>query len=283
MMNQPKVQVIVPVYNAEKYLRRCLDSLLQQTYPGWEAILINDASKDGSAGIIGEYLQKDSRFRYTKLEENCGVSAVRNIGLSKLTGKYTAFLDADDYWEKDMLALLLARAEESACDVVQCRFIYDYPGGRQVLPKGAFNKDLLLEGRGLHKVFVRMMTGINMNHVCMKLIRTELLKDIRFDSKLRTAEDLQFCVRLFRSVRRYCFVNKPLYHYCRNEESLTGRGLGSREKLQANRSVARDMIKALPDWGMDSMFYRLLCILRPYIIVCSKLIRMLMEKIFTKE
>ena len=83
-----------------------------------------------------------------------------------------------------------------------------------------------------------MSTGINMNHVCMKLIRTELIKDIRFDPTLKTAEDLKFCVELFCKVESYYFINRAFYHYCRNEESLTGRGLGGREKLKANRRVS---------------------------------------------
>ena len=283
MMNQPKVQVIVPVYNAEKYLQRCLDSLLAQRYTAWEAILINDASTDASAEILAEYQRRDKRFRFIDLAKNSGVSAVRNHALSLLTEKYTAFLDADDYWEDDMLSLLVEKAELHGCDVVQCRFMYDYPGGRQVLPNGAFNRDMLLDKRGMKKVYLRMMTGINMNHVCMKLVRTELLRDLRFDSALRTAEDLLFCVRLFCSVEKYCFVNRPMYHYCRNEESLTGKGLAGREKLRANRIVARHMVKALPEWGMNNVFYKLLCLLRPYLIIASKVIRMLAEKLFSKK
>lgn len=283
MMKPPKIQVIIPVYNAEKYLKRCLESLISQTFTEWEAILINDASKDQSALIIEKYVQRDPRFQLTNLEKNCGVSNVRNTALDKLTAEYTAFLDADDYWECEMLQTLLSKAEEHCLDVVQCRYMYDYPGGRQVLPKGAFNQDQLLEGRSLRKVYIRMMTSINMNHVCMKLIRTELLKEIRFDSSLRTAEDLKFCVQLFRLVKKYMFINKAMYHYCRNEESLTGKGLGAMVKLQANRRVALDMVKALPDWGMNRFYFKALCILRPYIIIGSKIIRMLMEKLFTKE
>ena len=129
----------------------------------------------------------------------------------------------------------------------------------------------------------KMSTGIKMNHVCMKLIRTELIKDIRFDTTLKTAEDLKFCTKLFCNVESYYFINKAFYHYCRNEESLTGRGLGGREKLKANRRVSGDMLKAIKELGIDTPLLKILCILRPYTIIVSKILRMVKEKLFSKE
>lgn len=277
------VQIVVPVYNAEKYLKRCLDSLKNQTYSNWEAILIDDASSDNGADIIKEYQAQDERFKFIQLDKNSGVSNVRNLALSKLTGKYTAFLDSDDYWEPDMLEVMVSKAEEGNFEVVQCRFMYDYPGGRQVLPRGAFDADIELRQGDMKKVYFKMATGINMNHVCMKLIRTELIKWLRFDTSLKTAEDLQFCIRMFCKVENYCFVNRPMYHYCRNEESLTGKGLGSVAKFKANRRVSKDMKKVLAEWGVDSLYWRVLCDLRPYIIIISKIIRSIKEKIFSKS
>ena len=88
-MSKPKVQIVIPVYNSAKYLRRCLDSLLEQTYPYWEAIMVNDASKDNSAEIMKEYQAKDDRISVYNFEENMGVSKVRNFALEKLSEKYT--------------------------------------------------------------------------------------------------------------------------------------------------------------------------------------------------
>ena len=207
-MSQPKVQIIVPVYNAEKYIKRCFDSLINQTYANWEAIVIDDASTDNSRKTVKEYISDDERFKFVALDENLGVSKVRNLALAMITEKYTAFLDSDDYWESDMLEALVKKAEESDFDVVQCRFIYDFPGGRQALPRGAFDKDTVLDKSNMKKVYFKMATGINMNHVCMKLIKSEIIRDIQFDTELRTAEDLKFCVKMFSKVSKYCFVNK---------------------------------------------------------------------------
>ena len=282
-MSKPKVQIVIPVYNSAKYLRRCLDSLLEQTYPYWEAIMVNDASKDNSVEIMREYQAKDVRITVYNFEENQGVSKVRNFALEKLSEKYTAFLDSDDFWEKDMLEVMVEKAERENVDVVQSRYFYDYAGGRRVLPKGVFKEDTAIDKNHINKIYYKMSTGINMNHVCMKLIRTELIKDIRFDPTLKTAEDLKFCTELFCKVESYYFINKPFYHYCRNEESLTGKGLGGREKLKANRRVSGDMVKAIKELGIDTPLLKTLCILRPYTIIVSKIFRMFKEKLFSKE
>lgn len=281
-MNKPTVQVVIPVYNAEKYIRRCLDSLISQTYPYWEAILIDDASADGGMEIIKEYQASDSRITVYSMEENSGVSNVRNFALSKLTAEYTAFLDADDFWENEMLEVMVEKAEEGI-DVVQCRYIYDYPGGKQVLPPGVFDRDTRIDKNSISKIYYKMATGINMNHVCMKLIRTELLKDLRFDTALKTAEDLKLCVRLFCNVESYYFINRAFYHYCRNADSLTGKSLSGKEKLKSNRIVAVDMKKAISDLGIDTPLLKILCSFRPYIIIISKIFRMIAEKLFSKK
>ena len=282
-MSKAKVQIIIPVFNAEKYIRKCLDSVKAQTFEDWQAIIIDDASTDKSADIINEYISDDNRYLYIKQNKNSGVSTARNTALAQLSSEYVAFLDADDYWEPDMLEAMVTKAEEHSCDVVQCRFIYDFPGNRTVLPKGAFDKDILLKENNLKSIYIKMMTGINMNHVCMKLIRTSLLKDARFDTSLKTAEDLKFCVGLFKNVKSYYFINKALYHYCRNEESLTGSSLSFKEKLNANRKASKDLLKALPSSGIDNIFYSTLSCLRPYIIIFSKVFRMIREKIITKR
>lgn len=282
-MSRPKVQIVIPVYNSAKYLRRCLDSLIEQTYPFWEAVLVDDASNDNSVEIIKEYQAKDERIVFYGFEKNQGVSNVRNFALEKLSEKYTAFLDSDDFWEKDMLEVMVGKAEEEDADVVQSRFFYDYAGGKRVLPKGAFKKDTKIGKKQINKIYYKMATGINMNHVCMKLIRTELIKDIRFDTTLRTAEDLQFCVKLFCNVKSYYFINRAFYHYCRNEESLTGKGLGGKEKLKANRKVSVTMGDAIKQLGIDTPLLKFLCGFRPYTIILSKIFRMIKEKLFSKE
>ena len=120
-MNQPIVSVIIPVYNTEKYLRACLDSVVNQTVKDIEIICVDDGSTDSSLAILQEYESKDSRVKvYAQEKSNAG--AARNVGLSKATGEYLAFLDSDDYYELFMLEHMLTCAHKRAADIVVCRF-----------------------------------------------------------------------------------------------------------------------------------------------------------------
>ena len=123
-----------------------------------------------------EFKENDDRFIYIKQPQNMGASAARNTGLENVTTEYTTFLDADDYWENTTLEEMVFAAKKYNADVVQCRFIYDFPGGKKISPSPAFKKDIFLKGKGLKKVYMKMLTGINMNHVCMKIIKKVITK-----------------------------------------------------------------------------------------------------------
>ena len=128
----PKVSVIIPVYNVEKYLSECLDSVVNQTLKDIEIICVNDGSLDGSAEILEEYAQKDNRIKVIT-QENRGVSEARNSGLKIASGEYIAFLDSDDYIDLKFFEQLYKRGIESNSDVVVCENIYRFSGNKQKL------------------------------------------------------------------------------------------------------------------------------------------------------
>lgn len=119
MSFSPKISVIIPVYNASQYLRECLDSVLEQTLNEIEVICVDDGSKDESLSIIEEYCQKDNRVNVISIE-NQGAGAARNIGLKMAKGEYLSFLDADDFFEKNMFSLMYKKGHENNADVVIC-------------------------------------------------------------------------------------------------------------------------------------------------------------------
>lgn len=278
-MAKPTIQIIIPVYNAEKTIIKCMASLKAQTFEDWQAILVDDASKDNSGRMIEEYAKSDARFVYVKQKVNGGVSKARNTALKMIESEYVSFLDSDDYWEPNMLEVMYSKAKKHDADVVQCRYIYDFPDGKQFLPAGSFASDVFLQGSKLNKVYLRMMTGINMNHLWVKLIKSSIIGDTQFDDTLATAEDLEFCVNVFKKVKSFYFTTNVLHHYCRWGNTLTGSSLGFAEKLKCNRRVSRVILKALPVWNIDNVFYRLLTLLRPYTIIVSKVFRIAREKL----
>ena len=113
------ISIVIPVYNVEKYLRECLDSLINQTFNDFEVICVNDGSKDSSLEILNEYAQKDIRFKVIS-QENGGSGSARNNGLSRAQGKYVQFLDGDDYFEPEMLEKLYNLAEKHQADITVC-------------------------------------------------------------------------------------------------------------------------------------------------------------------
>ena len=118
---QPKISVIVPVYKAEEYLHRCVDSILAQSFTGFELILINDGSPDNSGAICDEYAQKDNRVKVIH-KENGGVASARQCGIDNATGEYTIHADPDDWVEPTMLEELYNKAVEENADMVVCDF-----------------------------------------------------------------------------------------------------------------------------------------------------------------
>ena len=142
-MNQPKVSIIIPVYNTEKYLRECLDSVINQTLKDIEIICVDDGSTDSSPAILREYGENDSRVKvFTQEKSNAG--AARNVGLSRANGEYLAFLDSDDYFEPVMLEHMLACARERKADVVICRYnTFDERTGKTFPSSGGLNTDRL--------------------------------------------------------------------------------------------------------------------------------------------
>ena len=116
----PSISVIVPVYQAEKYLYRCLDSMARQTFSDWELLLVNDGSTDGSAALCDRFAAKDSRVRVFHRKKNQGVSEARNLGLHEAKGEFIAFLDADDCYEFQALETLWNLREQSGADAAAC-------------------------------------------------------------------------------------------------------------------------------------------------------------------
>ena len=116
-MGNELISIVVPIYNVEKYLRMCLDSILDQTYEHFECLLINDGSPDNSAEICREYVEKDARFRYFE-KENGGLASARNLGIKYSKGKYISFIDSDDWVEPDYLEVLHSKIKEYNTDFV---------------------------------------------------------------------------------------------------------------------------------------------------------------------
>ena len=209
---KPMVSVIVPVYNVEKFLPRCLESLLGQTLLEIEILCVDDASADGSAAVVREFAERDSRVRLLR-QEHKGVSAARNLGLEAARGEFVAFVDADDWVESNMLEALVSRAE--GCDVVVCsaQVHYEDDSRRESLERALIVENGLWSGGG--SLWECLERKGSWPFVWNKLYRRGLLMEqyLRFSTELSLGEDGAFLVLLWQYATKIAYVEKKLYHY----------------------------------------------------------------------
>lgn len=219
------ISIIIPVYNVESFLPKCIDSVLRQTYRDFEVLLIDDGSEDSSACICDEYAAKHECCRVFH-RQNAGVAASRNFALSKARGKYIVFLDSDDYIEKEMLAKVYAQMELEKYDI--CSFsarridevgkhLYDIYFVN-VIGSRHFNdesRDLFLWNK-----FLQYQTGWE---CCFHVFRRDIIEryQIRFDEKLRYAEDLVFTFEYMLYVESWIKLPDVLYDYTLRSGSAT--------------------------------------------------------------
>lgn len=215
MTPSPIISIIVPIYNTEKYIRKCLDSILAQTHTNWEAILIDDGSPDNCGMICDEYAQKDKRFKVIH-QENGGVVKARNKGIKIASGTYLAFVDSDDYIEPTMLEEMLLSATKQGLDIVWCDAM------------GIFKNNQRRCNIKIHNNPIETLRGtINGNipgWLCIKLINRDFWKrcNILTDERAVIFEDTYISIQLLSNNPRIGMIDKAFYNYVRtNEDAAT--------------------------------------------------------------
>ena len=203
----PKVSLIIPVYNVEDYIEKCLNSVVNQTLKDMEIIIVNDGATDNSKQKIEKYLKKYPKIKYLE-KENGGLSDARNYGMPYAKGEYIAFLDSDDYVEQNMYEEMYSIAKKENADMVDCNFVWEYPNKKK---------------EDIGEIYTSKKEMIEKGHVVAwnKLIRREILEEakIKFPVGLRY-EDMEFFYKLVPYVNKVSFVKKCLVHYVQRENSI---------------------------------------------------------------
>lgn len=209
------VSVIMPVYNAEKYLDKAIGSVCYQTYPDWELIIVNDCSTDSSQKICYDWSKKDSRIRVIDLTVNSGPAVARNKGLDAAIGKYVSFIDSDDTYKKDFLSKMVGTAESKEAELVWCNYDeIDSHGHCNIrehnLPcNQPINKMSLLE--------LYFVPTIGLGNLWNKLYRRDIIesKSIRINENRTRAEDWEFNLFFFQEINICIAIEDALYDYIR--------------------------------------------------------------------
>lgn len=236
-INKGKISVIIPIYNTEKYLTRCIESVLSQAYSDLEIILVDDGSTDSSAQMCDEYALRDSRIRVVH-KENGGLSSARNAGLEVATGKYIGFVDSDDYISPDFYESLVLNIGDKTTEIANARYVRVDENGNlrpscvphercEDITPVCFAKELMLH--------------VGDVSVCTKLFPSELLSDLRFNED-KLNEDLMFILDILSKIEIVHFTDVVGYFYYVRIDSISSRYGKAIIDMVENSLIAKNFI-----------------------------------------
>lgn len=225
-----KVSIIIPVYNAEQYLRKCIESILNQELQQFELILVDDGSTDNSLSICQSYKQKDERVQVIH-QINQGVSVARNTGIKVAKGEFIAFVDADDWIEAAMYEEMYAQAIKYEAEAVVCNYVEEWPNQR-LLKKHHINKPVIDTQAEKEQLVLNLIAGKYLNDLdnmtafrgsCFYLYKRENLQEqgYLFEEELPIGEDFVFNLNILPTLKHIAAVEGSYYHYHINEASTT--------------------------------------------------------------
>lgn len=225
-----KVSVIVPVYNSGKYIEKCIESIINQTYQNIEVLIVNDGSTDNSYSICNEYAKKDSRIKLFSIE-NSGVSYARNLGIENAQGKFITFVDSDDWIKSNMIDFAIEKQQQTNSDIIIWSCIKSYPNREILVPLLNEEDQSFIDDKSylylksinyFHKQDISK-TAVSAGTTWCKLYKREFLlkNNLQFNPKLTRAQDTIFSINAFYMAGKISYFNEHLYHYRENEGSIT--------------------------------------------------------------
>ncbi|MDR3572606.1 MAG: glycosyltransferase [Anaerolineaceae bacterium] len=250
---RPKISVIVPVYNVERYLGRCLDSILGQSFPDFELIVVDDGSADNSGHLCNEYAKGDHRIKVIH-KENAGLSSARNAGLDAARGEYIAFVDSDDWIEPDMLELLYRECTKNQLDIAVCGINFCYSGGTSKPYSGELVYLVLDNSRALSEMWAKSTFT---ESLCNKLFKACLFDNIRFPVG-KVHEDTFVTYRLIHRSRRTGCIPERKYNYFQRQDGIMG---SLKQRYSADKIEALDEILDFIHTNHQDIYFEVLAVL----------------------
>ena len=265
----PSISVIVPVYQAEKYLKKCVESVVKQTFSDWELLLIDDGCTDDSPAICDQCAAEDDRIRVFHKKKNGGVSAARNLGLNEAKGECIAFLDVDDRFEFRALETMWCLREQTGADTVGCAHLNLYANGNKsvepLLPAGVYDEQGIREGIVHPLLGDRLKVPVFNGFIWRYLFSADIIRSARITFEGAYLEDELFLMEYFCNAKKLAVTEQPLYRYFLNPSSATHRYMKDFMKV-FGRFVERkealvkkyQLEEARPQWRENSNWAGLL-------------------------
>ena len=258
MSPSPKISVIVPIFKAEKYLKRCIDSILAQTFPDFELLLVDDGSPDNSGNICDDYAEHDSRVRVFH-KENGGVSSARNVGLNNAIGQWIYFCDPDDYLYVDTLEILVKQLAVGV-DMVLGGYVEEADNGDVIY----YENLATIKSLDVKEAFIVYFTQGDykfQGYLWNRLFNHDIIYtyNLRFDENIYYKEDGLFIVKyLCRMIGQVIYITRPIYHYVVHPEGAMGAlAKGVNDKFLTNLDARILSFKEIKEYFPDSQVIRL--------------------------
>ena len=231
----PGISIIVPVYQAEKYLEKCIESVKRQTFQDWELLLIDDGCTDRSPRICDQYAAKDDRIRVYHKKKNAGVSEARNWGLREAKGDCIAFLDSDVGFEPRALETLWSLREQTEADTVGCAHLNLLPDGsttiEPLLPAGVYDREGIRQGIVYPLLGDRLRLPVFNGFIWRYLFSTRILRSAHITFEGAYLEDELFLMEYFCNAHKLAVTEEPLYRYFFNPNSATHKYMKDFQKV----------------------------------------------------
>lgn len=265
-MKEPLISVIVPIYKVEKYLNRCVESIVNQTYRNLEIILVDDGSPDNCPQICDNWAGKDNRIKVVH-KENGGLSDARNAGMPFATGEIISFIDSDDWIELNMFDIMLNRMQNDNSDMVSCGVKWVEEDG-SIIRNDTVSQDEVLETQSAMKELIN--DNKLKQHVWNKLYKFSLVKDIPFE-KGKYHEDVFWSYQIVGRAKKVSIVKNSFYNYVQRANSIMGESYSAKrlDALDANRLRCEYMKENFPELYDNALYvyigschYQLQCAVR---------------------
>ena len=252
------ISIVIPVYNAEKYLEQCLNSIKNQTYKNFEVILVNDGSDDNSENICKSFSEEDARFKYFT-KSNGGASSARNFGLDNVTGDYITFIDADDWVDENHLEVLINNIKDNNSDMaissikkfdMSNNFHFRMYSNQEkyLLNFGKMSKDELLV-----KLPKLILASNSYKIAVSKLFKKELVTDVRFDESIVYGEDLEFFFKIYNNINSISYIDEVTYVYRLHDERSSSKF--GQLHMEQELAIYKKMYERIEEWGLPTIHY----------------------------
>ncbi len=251
-LEQPLLSVIVPIYNAEKYVTKCVQSILEQDYPRVEIILVNDGSTDKSGELADGFAEKHGNVKVIH-QKNRGVSAARNVGIEVSSGEYVTFVDADDYLNRETYGVILGELIKNHCDAAIYPFSREYRAYSQVarLPwpdKTVLNRENIRGELIPAMIAVHRKEKVISGSVSRTVFHRRVARKIRFNERVQIQEDLIYCIQAYSCMHSIEIISEVCYHYVKHDETTTEHY--RKNFLHESVAFEEEIVKALEEAGL---------------------------------